>query len=53
MSLKNGIKINADVNGSLNIMRKYFNENETRNLKFKNFKNLVEGLVLSPLKITA
>lgn len=49
---KNGIKINADVNGSLNIMRKYFNENETRNLKFKNFKNLVEGLVLSPLKIT-
>ena len=41
--------INSDVNGSLNIMRKYFDKNVTRNLKFK---NLVEGVVLSPMRIT-
>ena len=44
-----GILINADVNGSLNIMKKYFDKNVARNLKFK---NLVEGVVLSPMRIT-
>ena len=44
-----GILINADVNGSLNIMKKYFYKNVARNLKFK---NLVEGVVLSPMRIT-
>lgn len=45
----NGHKINADLNGSLNIIRKVAN-NEV--FKYTNISELVEGYAVSPVKVS-